>query len=425
MGRRRGQSPAAAPVAAARALPPGFGEYPPGDPRYVGLTDAEQSGVRPELLAAPVTGPVQGEVVQRRPPTAYMVDIERGNPDNPELDMVDIEREATLIFLAAIATKEGPTEGGGDAGGPGTAAGVTPQLAHGGAKDAGGPDPPSGKDGEEGGGQEASGGGEVPSQEYESAAESGKKSTGAGEASAGGEAVTVKRAAVTGRAMMKAKATPTLRWRWSWSTPLWSSMRRGSAKGSPTSGHRRRSCQQGEVSTFERLQKAIEKGFQQKRDPTGPANIGPNVFRKPRKVKGRVMDAGWAQMGHGEVVNFLMHLGRFYFRVVRRKMPDNPAKAAARKEISDYVAQALLACFEPYEEDMEKRQAEAKKGKRVAPNLSEAFQFYARAALPFATNTPETQNDGTDAQDGPVWPNPDMEQQRQGVSQRRLQAEGL
>jgi hypothetical protein len=106
-------------------------------------------------------------------------------------------------------------------------------------------------------------------------------------------------------------------------------------------------------------------------------------------------------------------------------MPDNPAEAAARKEVSDYVAQALLACFESYEEDMEKRQAEAKKGKRVAPNLLEAFQFYARAALLLATNTPETQKDGTDAQDGPVWPNPDMEQQRQGVSQRRLHAEGL
>jgi hypothetical protein len=159
----------------------------------VGLTNAAQSGVRPELLAAPVTGSVQGEVVQRRPPTAYMVDIERGNPDSPELDMVDIEREATLILLAAIAIKEGPTEGGGDAGGPGTAAGVNPQVAHGDIQDvggpeeaAGGPDPPSGKDGKEGGAQGASGEGEAPSQEYESAAESGKKSTGAGEASAGG-----------------------------------------------------------------------------------------------------------------------------------------------------------------------------------------------------------------------------------------------
>jgi hypothetical protein len=160
----------------------------------VGLTDAEQSGVRPELLATPVTGPVQGEVVQRRPPTAYMVDIERGNPDSPELDMVDIEREATLILLAAIATKEGPREGEGDAGGPGTDAGVTPQAAHGGAKDAGepeeaadGPAQPSGRDGEETGGKEASAGGEDPSPEKDPAAESGNEGTGAGEASAGGE----------------------------------------------------------------------------------------------------------------------------------------------------------------------------------------------------------------------------------------------
>jgi hypothetical protein len=137
------------------------------------------------------------------------------------------------------------------------------------------------------------------------------------------------------------------------------------------------------------------------------------------------MDARWAQMGHEEVFKFLMHLGRYNLCVVTCKMPDDPAEAAARQEVSNYVTHALQACFESYEEDMEKRRAEAKKGKRVAPNLSEAFQFYVRAALPPATNTPETQNDGTNAQDGPVWPNPDMEQQRQGVNQRRLHAEGL
>jgi hypothetical protein len=106
MGHGRGQPAPAAPVAKARALPPGFGEYAPGEPRYMGLTDVEQSGMRPELLPAPVTGPVQGEVVQRRSHTAYMEDIERGNPDNPKLDMVDIEREATLILLAATASKQ-------------------------------------------------------------------------------------------------------------------------------------------------------------------------------------------------------------------------------------------------------------------------------------------------------------------------------
>jgi hypothetical protein len=66
-----------------------------------------------------------------------MVDVEQEDPDNP--DPVEIEREAMLILLRAIAAKEGPREGGEDAGGPGTAAGITPQVAHGGAKDAGGP----------------------------------------------------------------------------------------------------------------------------------------------------------------------------------------------------------------------------------------------------------------------------------------------
>jgi hypothetical protein len=131
--RRRGQASTAAPVAEPKALPLGFGEYSPGDPRCVGLTDAEQSGVHLELLAAPVAGPVQGEVVQRRPPTAYMVDIERDNPDSP--DPVDIEWEAMLVLLLALATEGGPTESEGDASAPGTAANVPPQVAQGGIKD--------------------------------------------------------------------------------------------------------------------------------------------------------------------------------------------------------------------------------------------------------------------------------------------------
>jgi hypothetical protein len=84
MDRRRGQLATTAPVAAARVLPPRFEEYAPGDPRYVGPTDAEQSGVRLDLLlSAPVTGLVRGEVVQRRPPTAFMVDVKREDPDSP------------------------------------------------------------------------------------------------------------------------------------------------------------------------------------------------------------------------------------------------------------------------------------------------------------------------------------------------------
>jgi hypothetical protein len=196
-------------------------------------------------LSAPVTGPVRGEVVQRRPPTAFMVDVEREDPDSP--DPVKIEREVMLILLGAIAAKEGPREGEEDADKPGTAAGVTPQVALGGAKDAGGSkeaaggtDQPSGKDGEEAGGEEASAGGENPIPEKDSAAESGKNNTGAGKASAGGGgAVTVERAAGTDKAMMRTEARETLRWRWAWNTPPWSSMKKGSAKGTPSSGRRR------------------------------------------------------------------------------------------------------------------------------------------------------------------------------------------
>jgi hypothetical protein len=66
-GRRR-QAPEAAAAASTRAthIPPGFGEYGPNDPRYQGLTDAKQVGVRVELLDPPRTGPVTGDVVRRR-----------------------------------------------------------------------------------------------------------------------------------------------------------------------------------------------------------------------------------------------------------------------------------------------------------------------------------------------------------------------
>jgi hypothetical protein len=66
-GRRRQvpEASAAGPAKATR-IPPGFGEYGPNDPRYQGLTDAEQVGVRVELLDPPRTGPVTGDVVRRR-----------------------------------------------------------------------------------------------------------------------------------------------------------------------------------------------------------------------------------------------------------------------------------------------------------------------------------------------------------------------
>jgi hypothetical protein len=57
---------AAASPARATRIPPGFGEYGPNDPRYQGLTDAEQVGVRAELLDPPKTGPVTGNVVHCR-----------------------------------------------------------------------------------------------------------------------------------------------------------------------------------------------------------------------------------------------------------------------------------------------------------------------------------------------------------------------
>jgi hypothetical protein len=65
---RRQQAPEAARAAPARAVrvPPGFREYGPNDPRYQGLTNAEQVGVRVELLDPPRTGLVSGNVVRRR-----------------------------------------------------------------------------------------------------------------------------------------------------------------------------------------------------------------------------------------------------------------------------------------------------------------------------------------------------------------------
>jgi hypothetical protein len=266
----------------------------------VGLTDAEQSGVRLELLSAPVIGPVQGEVVQRRPPTAFMVDVERKDPHSP--DPVEIEREAMLILLGAIASKEGPTEGEEDAGGPGTAAGVSPQVAHGGAKDAGGPEEaaggtgqPSGKDGDEvggenasAGGEEASAGGKDPSPEKDSAAESGENNTGAGEASARGGGsdgeegsgdrqdddeggadrdaemeVDVEHATVELNEKGECKRDPEF-----WAPPL----------NLPTGGS----------VYLERFKKNITEGSQTERDAK---HIQPPSFLPPRKVSGRLHPA--------------------------------------------------------------------------------------------------------------------------------------
>jgi hypothetical protein len=61
-----GGQAAPAPPARATRVPPGFGEYSPNDPRYQSLTDAEQVGVRVELLDPPRTGLVNRDVVRRR-----------------------------------------------------------------------------------------------------------------------------------------------------------------------------------------------------------------------------------------------------------------------------------------------------------------------------------------------------------------------
>jgi hypothetical protein len=426
-GRRREQPAIAAPVAAARALPPGFGEYAPADLRYVGLAESEQSGVRVELLSAPVTGPVQGEVVQRRPPTDFMVDVEREDPDNP--DPVEIEREAMLILLGAIAAKEGPREGGEDAGGPGTAASVTPQVAHGGAKDAGGPeeaaggtDQPSEKDGEEAGGEEAGAGGEDPSPEENPTAEGGGNNIGAGEASAGGGgsdgeggsgdgsgdesggdgdaemAMDVEHATVELNEKGECKRDPEF-----WAPPL--------------------KLPDGGAVYIERFNEAMDKGYAAGTSPTADKVVGPPVFLKPRKVSGRLHPARWAQMYHTGAKNFLMCLGQLYLRICTRESPTDPAKLAVWQSKALYIQQAALGCFASYQEDLKLRQVQARqKGNKVASDLLEAFEFYRRALLPPATNTPATQNDGTNPHDSVVFPNPAMEKEGQGKSQ--LQADG-
>jgi hypothetical protein len=63
--RQAPEASAASPARATRILP-GFVEYGPNDPRYQGLIDAEQVGVRVELLDPLKTGPVTGDVIRRR-----------------------------------------------------------------------------------------------------------------------------------------------------------------------------------------------------------------------------------------------------------------------------------------------------------------------------------------------------------------------
>jgi hypothetical protein len=131
-------------------------------------------------------------------------------------------------------------------------------------------------------------------------------------------------------------------------------------------------------------------------------------------------------MGHTEADNFLMHLGHFYLNISTRAAPpsETPEIDAAWQRGILYIQQAILGCFASYQEDMKLRQGQAQPNKNVTPDLSEAFEFYRRATLPPATNTPATQNDGTNPQDSEVFPNLAMEKESQGKSQIRLQADG-
>jgi hypothetical protein len=173
---------------------------------------------------------------------------------------------------------------------------------------------------------------------------------------------------------------------------------------------------------IERFKKNIEAGSNAGRSPTADENIEPPSFLPPRKVSGRLCPARWAQMGHTEAKNFLMHLGHFFLDISTRAAPppETPENDAAWQRGILHIQQAILGCFASYQEDMKLRQAQAQPNKKVTPDLSEAFEFYRRAMLPPATNTPATQNDGTNPKDSEVFPNPTMEKERQGESQIRL-----
>jgi hypothetical protein len=301
-------------------------------------------------------------------------------------------------------------------------------------KAAGGPGQLSGEDGGEVGGEKANGKGEDPSQEYESANESGEKNTGAGGAGAGeeGEAgeegtggggdeddgessggddkaemeVGVQHATVELNEKGECKRDPEF-----WAPPL----------KLPTGGA---------VYYLERFKEAVEKGSKEGKGPIADEVIEPPAFLKPRKVGTQTHPARWAQMGHTEAENFLMHLRRFYLSISMREAspPNTPERAADwQRDVNKsrlYVQQTILGCFASYQEDMKLRQGQAQPNKKVTSDLSEAFEFYRRATLSPATNTPSTQNDGTNPQNSEVCPNPTMEKELQGVSQVRLQADG-
>jgi hypothetical protein len=89
---------------------------------------------------------------------------------------------------------------------------------------------------------------------------------------------------------------------------------------------------------LERFKEAVEKGSKELgKGPTADEIIEPPAFLKPRKVSGRVHPARWAQMGHTEAENFLMHLRRLYLRVSTRAPPANPEELAPWQQKVLYI----------------------------------------------------------------------------------------
>jgi hypothetical protein len=123
-------------------------------------------------------------------------------------------------------------------------------------------------------------------------------------------------------------------------------------------------------------------------------------------------------MNHTEAENFLMHLGRLYLCICTLELPTNVAELVVWQSKALDIQQAALGCFaSDYQEDLKLRQEQARqKGIKVASDMSEAFEFYRCALLPPATNTPATQNDGTNPQDSKVFHISAMEKECQGKS---------
>jgi hypothetical protein len=104
---------------------------------------------------------------------------------------------------------------------------------------------------------------------------------------------------------------------------------------------------------LERFKKAVEKGSNEGKSPTADEVIEPPAFLRLRKVGTRSLPARWAQMGHTEVENFLMHLGRFYLSISTREAspPNTPERAADwQRDVNKsrlYVQQTTSGALHP------------------------------------------------------------------------------